>query len=48
MLLWGNMNHPYNEATMGYHDSNKSDFSAISYEYRGWDNPAPGRLYGKS
>ena len=39
LLLWGNMNHPYNEATMGYHDSNKSDFSAISYQNRGWDKP---------
>jgi glycosidase len=39
MLLWGNMNSSYNEATMAYHDSNKSDFSATSYLNRGWDNP---------
>lgn len=39
MMLWGNLNHPYNEATMGYHESDKSDFSGISYKVRGWDNP---------
>lgn len=39
MLLWGNMNHSYSEAAMGYHDNNKSDFSAISYSNRGWNNP---------
>ena len=26
-MLWGNMNYEYNEATMGYHDNGKSDFS---------------------
>lgn len=39
MLLWGNLNHSYNEATMGYHDNNKSDFSWISYKQRGWNDP---------
>jgi len=39
MLLWGNMNGAYNESTMGYHDSNKSDFSWISYDNRGWKDP---------
>lgn len=39
MLLWGNMNHAYNEATMGYHDNQKSDFSGISYKSRGWKDP---------
>jgi glycosidase len=39
ILLWGKMTDPYNEATMGYHDSNKSNLSGISYQYRGWDNP---------
>ncbi len=39
MMLWGNINHNYNEATMGYHDSNKSDFSGISYKSRGWNDP---------
>jgi len=39
MMLWGNLNHSYNEATMGYHDNNKSDFSWISYKQRGWNDP---------
>ena len=38
-MLWGNMNYNYNEATMGYHDNNKSDFSWISYQERGWNDP---------
>ncbi len=39
MLLWGNSNYNYNEATMGYNDSGNSDFSWISYQKRGWDDP---------
>ena len=39
MMLWGNMNYNYNEATMGFNDSNKSDFSGISYKKRGWNDP---------
>ena len=39
ILLWGKMTDPYNEATMGYHDANKSDLSGISYQHRGWDDP---------
>jgi len=35
MMLWGNHNHDYNEATMGY----TSNFSGISYKNRGWANP---------
>jgi 1,4-alpha-glucan branching enzyme len=38
-LIWGNMNYNYNEATMGYHDGGKSDFSWISYKKRGWNDP---------
>ena len=37
MLLWGNMNHAYNEATMGY--LTNSDFSGISYKNRAWTLP---------
>ncbi len=37
MLMWGNMNYNYSEASMGYHDGNKSDFSGISYLKRNWD-----------
>ena len=37
ILLWGNMNHSFNEATMGY--LNNSDFSWASYQTRGWNQP---------
>ena len=40
IMMWGNHNSNYNEATMGYHDSGKSDFSWISYLNRGWTVPA--------
>jgi len=40
MLLWGNLNEKYNEATMGYHENSKSDFSWISHLERGWTVPA--------
>ncbi len=40
MMLWGNLNHSYGEASMGYHENEKSDFSWISYKNRGWSNPA--------
>ncbi len=40
MMLWGNLNYNYNEATMGWHDGEKSNFSGISYVQRGWNNPA--------
>jgi len=39
MLLWGKMTNEYNEATMGWHDNNKSDFSWGSYQARGWTEP---------
>jgi 1,4-alpha-glucan branching enzyme len=37
MLLWGNMNFSYNEATMAW--NNNSDFSGISYIKREWAAP---------
>ncbi len=37
MLLWGNMNYNYNQATMGYNDG--ADFSYGIYSARGWTNP---------
>lgn len=40
MLLWGNQNEKYGEATMGYHDQGKSDFSGISYLERSMTVPA--------
>lgn len=39
MLLWGNMNDKYNQATMGWNTSGKSDLSWISYKQRGWTEP---------
>jgi len=39
ILLWGNINGNYNEATMGYNSDGKSDFSWISYKKRGWNQP---------
>ncbi len=37
MMVWGNHNFNYNQATMGY---NNSDFGWISYQSRGWDTPS--------
>ena len=37
MMIWGNSNYNYNEATMGWTDN--SDFSWISYKQRGWSKP---------
>lgn len=37
MMLWGNITHTYNEATMGY--LGDSNFSNVSYINRGWSNP---------
>jgi len=39
MMLWGNINYNYNEATMGWNESGKSNFSWISYQQRGWNDP---------
>jgi 1,4-alpha-glucan branching enzyme len=39
ILLWGNANHNFNEATMGFHENNKSDLSWTSYKNRGWNKP---------
>ncbi|MCU4177503.1 alpha-amylase family glycosyl hydrolase [Carboxylicivirga sp. N1Y90] len=38
IMLWGNANHNYNEATMGYNENGKSDLSWTSYIERGWSN----------
>ena len=37
MLLWGNLNNNFNEATMGY--INNSDLSGALHTKRGWTNP---------
>lgn len=39
ILLWGNHNSNFCETVMGYHDSNKSDFSWASYLNRDWQYP---------
>lgn len=36
MMLWGNMNYDYNEATMGY--ANGKSLSGAYYKDRGWNN----------
>ncbi|WP_343329560.1 alpha-amylase family glycosyl hydrolase [Polaribacter staleyi] len=38
IMLWGNHNHQYNQATMGF--GSDADFSWISYKNRGWSVPA--------
>ncbi|MHC1739032.1 MAG: alpha-amylase family glycosyl hydrolase [Ignavibacteriaceae bacterium] len=37
MMLWGNMNYSYSEATMGY--TSTSDISWASYKARNWQQP---------
>jgi glycosidase len=37
MMVWGNMNYAYNEATMGW--LSNSNFSGASYQNRGWNVP---------
>lgn len=39
IMLWGNMNHNFNEATMGYHDDSKSNLQWASWRTRGWSQP---------
>lgn len=43
LLLWGNINYNFNEATMGYHDMengrHKSDLHWASYKEREWSKP---------
>jgi 1,4-alpha-glucan branching enzyme len=39
MLLWGNANFNFNEATMGYHNNGKSNFSWIFPTARGYTEP---------
>jgi len=38
IMLWGNLNGPYSEASMGW--NNSSDFSWVSYLNRGWTVPS--------
>ncbi len=38
-MLWGNLNHPYGENTMGWGNGSKEDISWISYQKRTWTDP---------
>ncbi|XLS28745.1 alpha-amylase family glycosyl hydrolase [Flavobacteriaceae bacterium M23B6Z8] len=40
IMFWNKLTPPYNEATMGYHENGKSNFSAVSYKVKGWTTPA--------
>ena len=37
IMLWGNLNHSFNQNTMGY--ASDADVSWLSYQNRGWNNP---------
>ncbi|SFZ95117.1 Por secretion system C-terminal sorting domain-containing protein [Flaviramulus basaltis] len=37
IMLWGNLNHNFNQNTMGY--SSEADVSWLSYQNRGWNEP---------
>ena len=39
IMLWGKETDAYNEGTMGWNESNKSNFSGISYKSRGFSQP---------
>lgn len=39
ILLWGNINYNFNEATMGWLENGKSDIHWASYQERGWQKP---------
>lgn len=38
MMLWNNLNYNFNEASMGWLENNKSDFSRIDYKTHGFTN----------
>lgn len=40
ILLWNKQTDPYNEATMGYHEAGKSNFSGVSYMQKGFGQPS--------
>ncbi|MBN1199744.1 MAG: T9SS type A sorting domain-containing protein [Bacteroidales bacterium] len=39
MMLWGNMTYAYDQGSMGWNQSGKSDLSWASYQTRGWSSP---------
>ncbi|MFP2995749.1 alpha-amylase family glycosyl hydrolase [Spongiivirga sp. MCCC 1A20706] len=40
IMLWNKQTNPYNEATLGYHENGKSNFSGVSYQQKGFDQPS--------
>ncbi|TDQ33262.1 alpha-amylase family glycosyl hydrolase [Zeaxanthinibacter enoshimensis] len=40
IMLWNKLTEPYNEATLGYHENGKSDFSGVSYLQKGFVRPS--------
>ncbi len=40
ILLWNKQTGPYNEATLGFHENNKSNFSGASYINKGFTQPS--------
>ncbi len=40
IMLWNKQTGPYNETTMGYHESGKSNFAGVSSQEKGFTNPA--------
>ncbi len=40
ILFWNKLTEPYNEATMGYHADNKSDFGNAYWENKGFQQPS--------
>jgi pullulanase/glycogen debranching enzyme len=39
IMLWGNLNHNFNEGTMGWLENGKSDLTWSSYKQRNWSEP---------
>lgn len=39
IMLWGNMNNNYSNASMGWNDNGSSDLNWAAYTSRGWNNP---------
>jgi hypothetical protein len=39
MLVWGNSNYNYRQATSGWYSGGGWDFSGVSYKQRGWSQP---------
>lgn len=40
IMLWNKQTEQYNEATLGFHENNKSNFSGVSYINKGFSQPS--------